>query len=85
VLILRRLKHTTMVADLRASLVRIDFDRAALKSFRNLPVMSHGFSPGGNGLYRGRAATHFPLCGTLILGSNFNIEVANLPNADGML
>jgi hypothetical protein len=73
-----------MVASLRKSLVRIDFERANLKSFKNLPVMSHGFFPGGNGLYRGIPATHFPVGGTLILGSNFDLY-SNFVDAEGAL
>lgn len=33
--------------------------------------MKHGLFPGGNGLFEGEAAAHFPCGGALILGSNF--------------
>jgi hypothetical protein len=42
-----------------------------LLSLAGLPVMKHGFFPGGNGLYEGDKASRFPVQGTLILGSNF--------------
>ena len=56
---------------LRAKLVVLDIGNRKLRSFEGLPVMTHAFFPGGNGLYKGFEATRFPIGGTLILGSNF--------------
>jgi hypothetical protein len=56
---------------LRANLFSIDIADRKLRSFTGLPVMTHAFFPGGNGLYEGVHASRFPVGGTLILGSNF--------------
>lgn len=49
----------------------LDIGNRKLRSFTGLPVMTHAFFPGGNGLYKGIHATRFPIGGTLVLGSNF--------------
>jgi len=56
---------------LRTKLMVLDIGKQKLRSFKGLPVMTHAFFPGGNGLYKGVHATRFPIGGTLILGSNF--------------
>jgi hypothetical protein len=56
---------------LRAKLKVLDIGNRKLQSFEGLPVMTHAFFPGGNGLYKGVQATRFPIGETLILGSNF--------------
>ena len=56
---------------LRANLISLDIADRKLRSFTGLPVSTHSFFPGGNGLYQGVHATRFPFGGTLILGSNF--------------
>ena len=56
---------------LRAKLILLDIGNQKLRSFAGLPLMTHAFFPGGNGLYKGVQATRFPIGGTLILGSNF--------------
>lgn len=52
-------------------------------SFKGLPVMEKAFFPGGNGLFKGSAAS-IPVEGTLILGSNFGC-VADFFGEDGNL
>lgn len=61
------------VTRLRTALENLDIDIANRKRmpFTRLPRMTHGFFPGGNGLYDGVRTTRFPVGGTLILGSNF--------------
>jgi len=56
---------------LRSELCAVDVTHAGLRSFADMPVMTHAFFPGGNGLYEGLEAKLFPYGGTLILGSNF--------------
>lgn len=56
---------------LRESLAGLKTEGPQLRAFSGLPVMTHAFFPGGNGLYQGIHATRFPIGGTLILGSNF--------------
>ena len=55
---------------LRESLNRLKVPEKTIP-FKGLPVMDHGFFPGGNGLHRGINATRLPIRGTLVLGSNF--------------
>ena len=72
-------------AELRKNLALIDFSRVGLKGFGNLPVMSHGFFPGGNGLFSGPSAGRFPAGGTLILGSNFDLESNFVDDSDRLI
>jgi hypothetical protein len=60
-----------VIIRLRGSLDNLDIAGRRLRSFEELPRMTHGFFPGGNGLYEGVDATRFPIGGTLVLGSNF--------------
>ena len=60
-----------VINHLRNVLAKLDIPEGGLRSFTGLPVMTHGFFPGGNGLYEGFNATQFPVGGTIILGSNF--------------
>ncbi len=60
-----------MISNLRDILAKLDIPDGDLRSFMDLPVMTHAFFPGGNGLYEGSQAKSFPIRGTLILGSNF--------------
>jgi hypothetical protein len=55
-----------------------------LRRLVGLPVMKHGFFPGGNGLYEGTQASRFPVKGTLILGSNFGC-VEKFVSSEGKL
>jgi hypothetical protein len=60
-----------MISHLRTILAKLDIPDGDIRSFTGLPVMTHAFFPGGNGLYEGSQANSFPIQGTLILGSNF--------------
>lgn len=64
-------KPKDVIDGLRANLIHLNTDNRKLRSFAGLPVMTHAFFPGGNGLYEGIYATDIPIGGTLILGSNF--------------
>ena len=59
------------MTQLREELARLDAADPRLISFTGLPVMTHAFFPGGNGLYEGVDALQMPFGGTLVLGSNF--------------
>lgn len=61
----------TVINQLRDKLDSLPEPGMNLRRFAGLPVMKHGFFPGGNGLYDGNHASRFPINGTLILGSNF--------------
>jgi hypothetical protein len=65
------MKPNEVIKRLRESLPGLGSADRKLRSFTGLDVMTHGFFPGGNGLYEGIHATRFPVRGTLILGSNF--------------
>ncbi|HEY6252366.1 MAG TPA: uracil-DNA glycosylase family protein [Candidatus Angelobacter sp.] len=69
---------------LRAELAALTIANPKLKPFTGLPVMTHAFFPGGNGLYDGIHATRMPIGGTVILGSNFGC-VSKFINAQGKL
>ena len=56
---------------LRSALTDLDPGQSGLISFADKPVMTRAFFPGGNGLYLGENAEHFPARGILVLGSNF--------------
>src|SRR5215831_6771011 len=72
-----------VINQLRSKLTSMPAPGANLRSFSGFPVMEYGFFPGGNGLYEGKQATHFPTKGTLILGSNFGcLEKFVDPEAD---
>jgi hypothetical protein len=60
-----------VIKQLRNKLTGLAAPGGNLRAFSGFPVMKHGFFPGGNGLYEGNEANHFPTKGTLILGSNF--------------
>ena len=57
--------------ELRANLPSSKASESKLRSFVNLPIMTHGFFPGGNGLYEGNDSKLRIPGGTLVLGSNF--------------
>jgi hypothetical protein len=59
------------VTQLREELARLDVADPRLVSFNGLPVMTHAFFPGGNGVYEGVDAVRRPVEGPLVLGSNF--------------
>jgi len=42
-----------VINHLRNVLAKLDIPEGGLRSFTGLPVMTHGFFPGGNGLYEG--------------------------------
>lgn len=67
----RRCEPNGVINDLRNVLAKLDIPNGNLRSFTGLPIMTHAFFPGGNGLYEGINATQFPVGGTMILGSNF--------------
>jgi hypothetical protein len=60
-----------VISHLRNILAKLDIPDGDLRSFTGLPVMTHAFFPGGNGLYEGIQASSFPIRGILVLGSNF--------------
>src|SRR5947209_1826807 len=73
-----------LINDLRANLAGLTIENRKLLSFAGLPVMTHAFFPGGNGLYDGIHAAPIPIGGTLILGSNFGC-VGRFINSQGKL
>ena len=56
---------------LRGALSQLELSDRRRASFTGLPVMTHGFFPGGNGLWQGVDAIQLPVRGVLVLGSNF--------------
>lgn len=63
-----------MIDGLREALSSLELAHESLQSFTGLPEMSHGFFPGGAGLWAGVADGSLPREGsTLILGSNFGL------------
>lgn len=52
-------------------LTDLNIDNRKLRSFAGLPVMTHAFFTGSNGLYEGIDTTGVPIGGTVILGFQF--------------
>jgi len=73
-----------IISQLRKELARLDIADRRLVSFSGLPVMTHAFFPGGNGLYEGVDAVRMPVGGTLVLGSNFGCR-SGFINDEGQL
>lgn len=73
-----------VIGELREALSKINFTGAGRRSFTGLPAMTHGFFPGGNGLFQGIDAVTFPAGGTLVLGSNFG-RTSGFINREGRL
>jgi hypothetical protein len=71
------------IDELRKKLDALDLTGKKIVPFKGLPVMEKAFFPGGNGLFKGSAAS-IPVEGTLILGSNFGC-VADFVREDGSL
>jgi uracil-DNA glycosylase len=82
--ILAKLDPNSILSSLRQELDKIPFENASLIPFKGKPVMKRGFFPGGNGLFDGEDASHFPFDGTLVLGSNFG-SAAKFIGPDGRL
>lgn len=60
-----------LIRELRERLSSVEVADSSLVPFPGLPLMTHAFFPGGNGLYEGVHSTRVCTGGTLILGSNF--------------
>ena len=69
---------------LRGALSQLELSDRRRASFTGLPVMTHGFFPGGNGLWQGVHAIQLPVRGVLVLGSNFG-SLGNFVNETGEL
>jgi hypothetical protein len=70
--------------ELRKSLSSIRTDDPKLCSFLGLPIMPHGFFPGGHGLYNGLESRFKIPATTLVLGSNFGC-IGEFINGQGKL
>lgn len=70
--------------ELRAMLPSVRTGNSKLHSFSNLPIMKHGFFPGGNGLYEGNDSRLLTPARTLVLGSNFGC-VGEFISSEGRL
>ena len=55
--------NLTEIDKLRDALSKLRTNDPLLRSFAGLPVMTHAFFPGGNGLYQGIEATRIPVGG----------------------
>ena len=69
---------------LRDALSQLEISDRRLASFTGLPVMTHAFFPGGNGLWQGVHAIQLPVRGVLVLGSNFG-SLGDFVNEKGEL
>ena len=69
---------------LRGALSQLELSDRRRASFTGLPVMTHGFFPGGNGLWQGVDAIQLPVRGVLVLGSNFG-SLCKFVNEQGKL
>lgn len=69
---------------LRGALSQLELSDRRRASFTGLPVMTHGFFPGGNGLWQGVHAIQLPVRGVLVLGSNFG-SLGKFVNEQGKL